>query len=426
MTITEPERHALKDALLGVYRENNRALKPRGGKCEWPTDSALADELAKKLSLTRLIIQRLFRIVNPTANPGEKHLLDPLSRYAGFSGGFAEFRCQLRQALTREIAGDTQADRLQGSHEILQELRQSGGNVSDPLRELLVYDRTGNDDFMKAFVDLAHLNGYYGQLLAAYVARIQLSGSTDDIIFGMGVLYLRSYLTGDRVSAEKYWETLQRLPRRAGTPAFAHGRWAFAALTQAALQASGAEAVARILADLVLVHPQPSNVAAGSMLPAAYNFFPAGFHFLVCEALFLIGAHQALAEWVARTRRQVQAAQYYPAHNVYSELLDLFEAVALLGTGQLAAAQTVYSNFTPSLDLPVNRWLWDYYEVYCWLADLQFAVAGVPSNQEVLTDRINAFANKYQMPFFTLFVQRITSGTQYIQCNEEHIEVVEP
>lgn len=411
MKITAVERNALQEALIRACQAKNPNPKIRRSQHEWPTLNALAVILAgeppakKEPPVIKGTVLHLFHAHNPTANPGEP-LLNALARYAGYGGGFVEFQASLQEAPIRDLTGDAWADRLQQSYRILQELRQTR-QVPDDLRNLLVYNRTGNEDFIKAYVDLAYLNGYYGQLLAAYMVRIEPAGHTDDVIFAAGLLYLRAFLVGDSAAAGTQWQTLQQHRPRAGTPAFAHGRWAFAALT-----ATPAAHRPTVLEELGRVHPQPSNVAANRDLPASYNYFPAGFHFLVCEALFLLGEYLPLAEWVARTRQQLEVVQYQPPHNVYYELLDVFGAVALLGTGQPKAARAAFADLTPSLDVPANRWLWDHYEVYWWLADLQFAVSGLPSSdQSTLRNKIAAFAKERQMPYFKQIEQRISPNT---------------
>ena len=409
MKITAVERKALQEALIRACRAKNPNPKIRRSQHEWPTLNALAVILAgeppakKEPPVIKGTVLHLFHAYNPTANPGEP-LLNALARYAGYGGGFVEFQAATQEAPTRDLNGDAWADRLRQSYRILQELRQAR-QVPDDLRNLLVYNRTGNDDFIKAYVDVAYLNGYYGQLLAAYMVRIEPAGHTDDVIFAAGLLYLRAFLVGDSAAAGAHWLTIQQHRPRAGTPAFAHGRWAFAALT-----ATPAAHRPTVLEELGRVHPQPSNIAASRDLPASYNYFPAGFHFLVCEALFLLGEYLPLAEWVARTRQQLEQVQYQPPHNVYYELLDVFGAVALLGTGQPKAARTAFADLTPSLDVPANRWLWDYYQVYWWLADLQFAVAGISSSkQEALQNKIAFFAKECQMPFFSHVARTIIS-----------------
>ncbi len=410
MKITEVEREALLEALIRACRAKHPTPIIRNNPDEWPTLYALAVVLAneppakREQPLVKGTILRLFHAKNPTPNPGEP-LLNALARYAGHGGGFAAFRAATQEAPTRALTGATWADRLRQGHRILQELRHTP-QVPDDLRNLLVYQRPGNDDFVKAYVDLAYLNGYYGQLLAAYMVRIEPAGHTDDVIFAAGMLYLQAFLANDAAAAQAQWLVLQRHPPRAATPAFAHGRWAFAALT-----ATPAADRPALLEALGQMHPQPPNVAASRDLPASYNYFPAGFHFLVCEALFLLGEHRPLAEWVARTRQQLHQVQYHPPHNVYHELLGVFEAVALLGSGQPEAARAAFAAIALSPDVPANRWLWDYYEVYGLLAELQLVAGGAAAaEQSVLRGKIADFAGKYQMPYFSHVARTMTGN----------------
>ncbi|MGI4862509.1 MAG: hypothetical protein ACRYFZ_01200 [Janthinobacterium lividum] len=70
--------------------------------------------------------------------------------------------------------------------------------------------------------------------------------------------------------------------------------------------------------------------------------------------------------------------QRYPelltqANNLFGQLLLAYESVALLGTGQTAAAQVAHQRLRLATLLPQYSWFKDYYEVLYWLAALPFA-----------------------------------------------------
>lgn len=77
-----------------------------------------------------------------------------------------------------------------------------------------------------------------------------------------------------------------------------------------------------------------------------------------------------------------------------------------------------------SLDTAINRWLCDHYELYWWLADLQFAVAGISSsNHEALRNKITDFARQYQMPFFKRIEQVISPQATETLYEGKNIEI---
>ncbi len=357
--------------------------------------------------LTRLgqrTVERFFGDIGKS----NRGTLDTLAQYAGFAN-FSVFAAAKRWELAAQATDRTA--RMQWAFGQLRELREcTGSELRARLAEtqVLLTQPLWQTDWLQSFVDLAYLSsGYYGTLVAACYEQ----GGSIDPLFCPSLLYLRAWVQNDRPGCLHYAERVAWQYLRYSASPFLMGRVAFVEL-----------------AEYFYLHPQPL-AAAGLQVwrerapayppsslyvprPKFYNYFPAGYHFLVAEALFLHGQWQALAIWLAETATYLTRLEFETAGNVFGEVLAIWQAVALLRIGNLTAAQVAFKQLQPPIKTPENRWLWDYYEVYWWLADLQFAVVRVSaSNHEVLRDQINRFANQYQMPFFKQMEQRISLKT---------------
>lgn len=78
---------------------------------------------------------------------------------------------------------------------------------------------------------------------------------------------------------------------------------------------------------------QPPNVEAGRDLPAPFNYFPASFQFLVCEALFLRREWLALSEWLDKTGSALRRMAFPCEGNVFGEIMLVLRAMSLIRTG---------------------------------------------------------------------------------------------
>ena len=157
----------------------------------------------------------------------------------------------------------------------------------------------------------------------------------------------------------------------------------------------------RLLAEAADV---PHSVVMSPPLPTFYNFFPAGYHFFVAEALFLTSQFEALHGWLEFTRAEFpELATLEP--NVYNEVLRGFAAVARLRTGR--AADLSRSAHLPIM-LETHSWLLDYYQVHLALVELHIiTLVGEAAQAAQLLARVAAFARAHQFPFFNQIVQRI-------------------
>ncbi|MBT2556521.1 hypothetical protein J7E24_01855 [Hymenobacter sp. ISL-91] len=349
-------------------------------------------------------LRRFFGLVNKEGGY-HLHTLDTLARYAGHAD-FAAFGQALRQQ------AEAEASQLADIPELLtmQQLAYPErlllgyflGRITRPaiptgpapaLALRLAAHPAGQEFYVESFVDLAYLNGAYGQVLGEY---LQHKAMPEAQLFGHCTLFLGEFLAQDEPAWQRRLVHLLALPVPANCHAFPHGRRAFAEVVAAHHAAPHHPLPAALLSRLqqqATMHAAHS-VAAPAALPAFYNLFPAGFHFLVAEALFLTGQYAVLADWVAATWAEIPAVATLE-NNVYTELLYAFEAVAAHRTGRLVNRPTRLRGL---FMLDTHGWLLDYYQVHLWLVELHFA-AGVPEQQE-LRSYIDTFALRHRMPFF--------------------------
>ena len=340
------------------------------------------------------------------------HTLDTLARYAGHAD-FAAFG----QALGRQAKSE--AKHLTDIPELL-----AMAPLADPERLLLGYflgritrpatptapapalalrlaaHPAGQEYYVESFVDLAYLNGAYGQVLGEY---LQHKATPEAQLFGHCTLFLGEFLAQDEPAWQQRLANLLALPLPADCHAFPHGRRAFAELV-AAHYAAPAQPLPSALLDRLRQQATAHAArpaAPASDLPAFYNLFPAGFHFLVAEALFLTGQYAALGDWVAATWAEVPAAARLET-NVYTELLYAFEAVAARRSGRPVRRPT---RLRALFLLDTHSWLLDYYQVHLWLVELHFATT--KAEQLELRGYISTFARQHRMPFFGQLANQI-------------------
>ena len=255
---------------------------------------------------------------------------------------------------------------------------------------------------MESFVDLAHLNGAYGQVLAEYLAH---KHTVEAQLFGHGTLFLGEFLAEQEGAWRARLRQLKNLKVPADVHAFPCGRKAFADLMVAWHDASEPEEAAALLARLRQEAAEvPRPVAPPQPLPAFYNFFPAGYHFFVAEALFLTGQFEALHGWLEFTRGEFPELATLEL-NVYNELLRAFDAVTRLRTGRPAVPDLP----APALSLlESHNWLLNYYQVHMALAALHVAsLAGDTVLAAQLRAQVAAYAAKHHFPFFNRIARQI-------------------
>ena len=390
---TDAIQKALKEAVRSAYaRKYPRARLP-------VAVNALVKEFGAMVKpLTRLgqrTVERFFGDIGKS----NRGTLDALAQYAGFAD-FSAFATAKRWELAAQATDRTA--RMRWAFGQLQELRECAGlELRARLAEtqVLLAQPLWQTDWLQSFVDLAYLStGYYGTLV---VACYQQGGSIDPL-FCPSLLYLRAWLQNDLPGCWHYAERVDWQYLRYSASPFLMGRVAFVNL-----------------AEHFHLHPQPLS-AAGLQVwrerapayppnslhvprPGFYNYFPAGYHFLVAEALFVHGQWPALATWLAETATYLTRLEFEAADNVFGEVLAIWQAISLLHTGNLAAAQAAFKQLGPSLNTPHNRWLWDYYEVYWLLAKLAFAAP----DKTAIRNQVYTFADRHQMPRFVLVARTI-------------------
>jgi hypothetical protein len=350
------------------------------------------------------------------------HTLDTLARYAGHADFAAFGHALARQAqAATEAATDFPADipellamaRLALPERLLlgyflgrvTRPAQPGGAAA-PLALRLAAHPAGQEFFVESFVDLAHLNGSYGAVLRAYLRH---KPTAEAQLFGHATLFLGEFLAQDEPAWQARLPLLLALPVPADTHAFPRGRRAFAEVVAAWHAAPEAALPAPLLRRLWHEGAAVPRPAPAPELPAFYNLFPAGYHFLVAEALFLTGNFAALAGWVADTYAAFPELHALEA-NVYNELLRAFGALARYRTGQLAAVPP--PNPAARLtQLETHGWLLDYYQVHFDLLDLHRAVLTADAAAAArLHERVAAHAGAHYQPFFRSVAQRVLAA----------------
>jgi hypothetical protein len=275
------------------------------------------------------------------------------------------------------------------------------GGAAAPLALQLAKHPAGQEFYVESFVDLAHLTGAFGEVLATY---LQHKHTPEAQLFGHSALFLAEFLAEDEPAWRHRLAVLLALPVPPDVHAFPRGRRAFAEIVSAWHDAPDhvvpAPLLARLRRDAASV---PRTIVPQAPLPAFYNLFPAGYQFLVAEALFLTGQFPALLDWLTFTNHEFPELEWLET-NVFDELLRAFHAVAELRTGLISArAPRLNSLF----NLETNSWLLDYFQVHIWLVELHFAAGTDAAEETRLRSHIREFAALYRMPFFDRVAQEI-------------------
>ena len=362
-------------------------------------------------------LRRFFGLVETEAG-FHLHTLDTLARYAGHAG-FAAFGLAVSGLATTSptapgtlndipellgMARLTYPERLLLGYFLGRVTRPaSPDSPAVPLALRLAAHPAGQEYFVESFVDLTHLNGAYGEVVAEYLRHKRTAEAQ---LFGHCALFLGEFLAENEPAWRHRLVHLLALPVPAEVHAFPRGRRAFAEIVAAWYDAPKVPLSGALLRRL-RQDAQPTAAPAVS-LPAFYNFFPAGYHFHVAEALFLTSQFTPLLEWLEFTQAAFPELASLE-HNVFNELLRAFYAVAQLRAHQNpASAGGVQSLF----QLETHSWLLDYYQVHIWLVELHFA-SGTSSTETVqLLKHIQEFAAHHRMPFFERVAHQIVAGYQ--------------
>lgn len=384
---------------------------------------ALEAELAQSGGIggRRLSPSTLRRFFGLVQNEGGYHLhtLDTLARYAGHPdfAAFGHAVAGSAQAVTvigfpTDIPELLAMERLNFSERLLlgyflgRVTRPvvAGGSAA-PLALRLAAHPAGQEFFVESFVDLAHLNGAYGEVLRAYLGH-KLTAEAQ--LFGHGTLFLGEFLAEAEAAWRVHLPQLLALPVPVTVHAFPRGRRAFAEIMAAWHSAPDAPLPQGLLVRLrreAAAVPRPA--APVPALPAFYNLFPAGYHFFVAEALFLTAQFELLVQWVTETNEAFPELATLEL-NIYNELLRAFLVVARLRTGQsLPTAGGPANGYPPAL-LETHSWLLDYYQVHLDLVGLHLAaIAANLLEVAQFKARIARYAIVRDMPFFQRVAQLV-------------------
>jgi len=346
------------------------------------------------------------------------HTLDTLARYAGhadfatFGQAVAGLAAAAPKASTalNDIPELLAMDRLAYSERLL--LGYFLGRVTRPLAPggpaaalalRLAAHPAGQEFFVESFVDMAHLNGAYGEVVAEYLKH---KATPEAQLFGHCALFQAEFLAEDEPAWRARLAYLLALPVPPETHAFPRGRRAFARIVAAWYDAPTQALPPALLSQLRLEAAAVPRVELPTPpLPAFYNLFPAGYHFFVAEALFLTSQFQALLDWLDFTRSEYPELETLEP-NVFNELLRDFYAVAELRTGRNPTAKFhMHSLF----GLETHSWLLDYYKVHLWLVELHFAAGADAAAATRLQQQVAEFAALHRMPFFERVARQINS-----------------
>ncbi len=408
--LSPPLQAALREAVAARF----------GQPLRYPSQcDALEAELQKTAPaggqrLSPSTLRRFFGLVDSEAG-FHLHTLDTLARYAGHANFAAFAQAVSGLATTSPTATGTLNDipellgmeRLTYPERLLlgyflgrvtRPITPNGSAV--PLALRLAAHPAGQEYFVESFVDLAHLNGAYGEVVATYLRHKQ---TADAQLFGHCILFLGEFLAENESAWRQRLALLLALPVPAEVHAFPRGRRAFAEIV-----ARWYDAPDLLLPDDVLhrLRREAQAIKApASTLPAFYNFFAAGYHFHVAEALFLTSQFGLLLEWLEFTQAQCPELATLE-HNVYNELLRAFYAVAQLRTQRSSASVPSVQGL---FQLETHSWLLDYYQVHIWLVELHFAIGTSSAETIRLLARIQEFAALHQMPFFERVAQRVAT-----------------
>ncbi|WP_426059665.1 hypothetical protein [Hymenobacter sp. B1770] len=348
------------------------------------------------------------------------HTLDTLARYAGH-GNFADFGRAVSSLVGSEPAAlgvPTDIPELLAMERLSYPERLLLGyflgrvsrpsdprGIASPLALRLAAHPAGQEFFVESFVDLAHLNGAYGEVLREYLRHKQTAEAK---LFGNCALFLGEFLAEDEAAWRNRLPELLALPVPAEVHAFPRGRRAFTELVvawhDAPHQALPAATLARLRFEAATA---PRALAPAPALPAFYNHFPAGHHFFVAEALFLTGQFGPLLEWLEFT--QLEFPQLATLEqNVFNELLRAFRAVAELNTGHSRPGSVgMHSLF----QIESHSWLLDYYQVHIWLVELHLADKTDAAEITRLQNKVEEFSALHSMSFFNRVARQIVAGS---------------
>ena len=271
------------------------------------------------------------------------------------------------------------------SHFLGLELRAAPA-VAATLVPLLAPRAAAQTYFFERFVDLSNLNRGYGQAIGDYLRH---KHTPEARLFGHCLLFLAALLREDHAACRAEMAQVLAVPLTGGIHPFPLGRRMAAQVLHGHFVAPAqAVALSALLATAELIPTQLEPITG----------FAAGYHYFVSEALFLTGRHADQLVFLA------DAHQRHPelrtqADNLFSQLLLAYECVALLGTGQTAAAHALRQQARLAAMLPQYSWFKDYYEALYWLTEVPFAIDEAAA--AALAAAIGHFAQQHTMPLFT-------------------------
>ena len=413
--LTPPLHTALRDAVATRF----------GQPLRYPSHcDVLETELAKTTGaggrrLSPSTLRRFFGLVEKEGGY-HLHTLDTLARYAGHAD-FAAFGQAVADFAQIDITAPsvpTDIPELLAMAQLAPPERlllgyflgrvtrpaQPGGAAA-PLALRLAAHPAGQEFFVESFVDLAHLNGAYGEVLREY---LRYKPTPEAQLFGHGTLFLGEFLAEDAAAWRARLPQLLALPVPSVAHAFPQGRRAFAEIMAAWYDAPDAALPPALLPRLrreAAAVPR-ATAAPGPPLPAFYNSFPAGYHFFVAEALFLTAQFEELVGWINDANAAFPELATLEL-NVYNELLRAFLVVARLRTGRpVSVFAPVQTHLLTHLE--THGWLLDYYQVHIDLVDLHLATlaADAPAATR-LHQRIAQYAAIHRAPFFRRVAERV-------------------
>ncbi|MBC6988878.1 hypothetical protein [Hymenobacter sp. BT491] len=299
----------------------------------------------------------------------------------------------------------SESELVELGHFLGMELR-TNREAAEALNPLLAAQPSGQLYFVETFVDQANLNRAYRRTITAYLQHKQ---TPEAQLFGNCMLFLGDFLKEDYAACTEHIAAIRRVPHSNAFHSFPQGRRVFSELVHQYFVEGQPEIAFSMESLQNQAREIPRSRSSVDLFPSAYQFFPAGFHYFVAEAFFLMQRYAELLEWHDFTLALYPELEDYQ-DNVYTQILQAFRAVALLHTGRPSEAEAAYRSLALREQLDQYSWFKDYYIVYYLLTEVHFGRVGLSHMPlAAALANIEQHAINRQMPFYTTFARRLVT-----------------
>lgn len=215
--------------------------------------------------------------------------------------------------------------------------------------------------FFERFVDLDHLNGYYGNGILSYLKNKK---NTEAQIFGHCLLFMKAYLSKDESSIKIIADKLSRIDFDMAIHPFPLGR----------------QMACRIIAEKELRKSALSMKTTRQIFEIAKEVshkqdfitgFPAGYHFHVMEALFLTGESELSIRLFVQMKTDFPDIVKYKGSWLYAMML-VYYAVALHKLGKKSEAKAHFGSVSFNEAFKDAPWYKNYFYLQYLKAQMNF------------------------------------------------------